>query len=97
MVLRRVTLPLIRSSIFAAVLFAFVVSFDEATISVLVAGASISTLPVKIFSELSVQFTPAVAAISALLIGFVIFVMIPLERRLGITTTRPRGDLADAY
>ena len=87
-VLRRITLPLIATGLFSAVLFAFIISFDEATISVLVAGSATATLPVKIFSEIQIEYNPAIAAISAALIFVVVLVLVPLERRLGLLTQR---------
>lgn len=86
--LRKVTLPMIKPGIFAAVLFGFLTSFDEATVGVLVAASGTPTLPVKIFSDLQVQYTPVAAAVSGLLIVLVLAVILPLERWVGLMAPR---------
>lgn len=88
--LRKVTLPMIKPGIFSAVLFGFLTSFDEATVGVLVAASGTPTLPVKIFSDLQVQYTPVAAAVSGLLILLVLVVILPLERWVGLMAPRDR-------
>jgi putative spermidine/putrescine transport system permease protein len=84
-VLRRVTLPLVKPALFAAMLFSFLVSFDEATITVLVAGAGNVTLPVRIFSQLTQQWTAAVAALSTLWIAWTLLMLVVIERLVGLS------------
>ncbi|MGE5202992.1 MAG: ABC transporter permease [Acidobacteriota bacterium] len=67
LVLRRITLPLLRPSILAAVLFAFLISFDEVVISYFVAGVRTQTLPVKMYSAIHWEISPVLAAVSTLL------------------------------
>ena len=86
-VFRRITLPIVRSGIFTATLFGFLVSFDESAISVLVASGSTTTLPVKLLSDMQFQATPVGAAIAAVLIVAITAIVIPLERRLGIASS----------
>jgi ABC-type spermidine/putrescine transport system permease subunit II len=86
-VFRRITLPVVRSGIFTAVLFGFLVSFDESAISVLVASGSTTTLPVKLLSDMQFQATPVGAAVAAVLIVAITALVIPLERRLGIASS----------
>ncbi|MCC7047023.1 MAG: ABC transporter permease [Alphaproteobacteria bacterium] len=64
---RRVTLPLIRPSIVAGALFAFLMSFDEVVISWFVARADTTTLPVKMFSSIQWEVSAVLAAISTML------------------------------
>lgn len=66
---RTVVLPLLRPSLAAAALFAFVASFDEAVVTLFVAG-QIETAPKKMFAELVMQIDPTITAISSLLILF---------------------------
>lgn len=66
-VFRTVTLPLVVPSIVAGALFAFLISFDEIIISIFVARAGDSTLPVKMFSSLVFEVSPVLAAISTML------------------------------
>ena len=86
-VFRRITLPIVRSGIFTASLFGFLVSFDEAAVSVLVASGETTTLPVKLLSDMSFQPTPVGAAISTILIAIVIGIVVPLERKFGIASS----------
>lgn len=86
-VFRRITLPLVRSGVFTACLFGFLQSFDEAAISVLIASGNTTTLPVKLMSDMSFQPSPVGAAISAILIVLVVAVVVPLERRFGISSS----------
>ncbi|QXJ21090.1 ABC transporter permease [Actinomadura graeca] len=65
---RRITLPLIAPAILSGALFAFLTSFDELVVAVFLIGAAGSTLPMKIFSEITFGLSPVVAAISALLL-----------------------------
>lgn len=65
---RRITLPLIAPAILSGSLFAFLISFDELVLAVFLVGALGSTLPMKIFSEITFGLSPTVAAISALLL-----------------------------
>lgn len=87
----RVTLPLVRPGLFAAVLFGFLVSFDEAAISVLLASGSTTTFPVKLLGAMEFQPTPVGAAISALLVLVLTVVIVPLERRFGIASNAVGG------
>ncbi|MER8492569.1 ABC transporter permease subunit [Mesorhizobium australicum] len=65
---KRVTLPLIRPGIIGGALFAFISSFDEVVISLLVSGFSIRTLPLKMWENMRNEIDPTIAAVSSLLI-----------------------------
>lgn len=68
-VFRRVTLPLLMPGISAGAALAFIVSFDDFTITQLVAGPGQTTLPLYIWGTLQrVGVTPEVNAVSAILI-----------------------------
>jgi putative spermidine/putrescine transport system permease protein len=66
--LATVTLPLIRGSVTAAALFAFLTSFDEISIAFFISSGDASTLPRRMFGGLRDSFDPTIAAISTLLI-----------------------------
>jgi putative spermidine/putrescine transport system permease protein len=82
---RRVTLPLIRPSIIAGGLFAFLISFDEVVISWFVARADTTTLPVKMFSSIQWEVSAVLAAISTMLtaLSVVICVSVAFLQRKG--------------
>lgn len=63
-----VTLPSIRSSIFAGAIFSFLVSFDEAIVTLFIAGVQGVTLPVFIFQYVQYNNDPLVAAIACLMV-----------------------------
>jgi spermidine/putrescine transport system permease protein len=72
---RRVTLPLLLPGISAGAALAFIVSFDDFTISVLVAGPGQTTLPIYIWGSLRRGITPEINAVSSILLGIsVLFV-----------------------
>ena len=60
-VLRTVTLPMILPGIIGGGVFAFVTSFDVVVLAVFLAGPSVKTLPVRIWEEIRVEYTPVVA------------------------------------
>ena len=81
---RRVTLPLIRPSIIAGGLFAFLISFDEVVISWFVAHADTVTLPVKMFSSIQWEVSAVLAAISTMLTALSVVICLAvagLQRR----------------
>lgn len=79
---RTVTLPAILPGLSGGAAFAFVTSFDEVIISIFIAGYGAKTLPVKLWEEIRVEFTPMVAAGATiiLLLTVVMFVAVQLVR-----------------
>jgi len=61
----RVTLPVASPGIVAGGIFAFITSFDEFIVTYFLATRNV-TIPIQIFSSLSYQLEPSVAAISGL-------------------------------
>jgi len=74
--LRRVTLPVIRAGLTSAFLFAFVTSFDDLTIALFVTGGAVSTLPRQLWSDLLLQINPTLAAVSTLVLVFMIALLV---------------------
>jgi len=70
--LRRVTLPVIKAGLFSAFLFAFVTSFDDLTIALFVTGGAVSTLPRQLWTDLLLQINPTLAAVSTLVLVFMV-------------------------
>jgi putative spermidine/putrescine transport system permease protein len=79
-----VTLPLIRPGIAAGAIFAFVMSFDNVPVSIFLADARTTTLPLAIISYLEYNFDPSVAAISSLMILFALGFAVLLDRIFGL-------------
>jgi putative spermidine/putrescine transport system permease protein len=65
---RRVLLPNLLPSVFAAWIFAFIISFDEVIVTLFLAGAY-DTIPKRMFNELILQVNPTITAIATLLIA----------------------------
>ncbi len=64
-----VTAPQIRPSIVTGVLFAFISALDETVVALFIAGGSNQTLTKRMFEALRDEIDPTIAAISSLLTG----------------------------
>ena len=73
---RLVTLPLIMPGVLAGALMAFTLSIDDFVITFFTAGANASTLPLQIYSMIKIAVTPEVNAVSTLLMGLTLFLII---------------------
>ncbi|MEW6264324.1 MAG: ABC transporter permease subunit [Thermodesulfobacteriota bacterium] len=65
-----VTLPIIRAGLFSAFMFAFIISFDELTISLFLTGGELTTLPKQMWDDAILSVSPVLAAIATLLLAF---------------------------
>jgi spermidine/putrescine transport system permease protein len=65
---RRITLPLLFPGIMSGTALAFIVSFDDFTITQLVAGPGQTTLPLFIWNQIRKPMTPEINAISTILL-----------------------------
>ncbi len=81
---RRVTLPLIAPGVLAGGAIAFLISFDEAVISLFVVGPRATTLPVEIFHYVESRTDPQIAALSVVLIAISILLVVIIERVMGL-------------
>lgn len=71
-----VTLPVIRPSVAAAALFAFVSSFDELVVTLFISGVSVITLPKKMWDGVRTEIDPTIAAVSSLLIVTIVVLLL---------------------
>jgi len=76
----RVTLPWIAPGVMAAALFAFAVSFDQFVISYFLSSPGVSTLPVEIYTSIRKGFTPEINAISTIVIGVSMVLLLGVSR-----------------
>ncbi len=81
---RRVTLPLIRPGVVAGAVMSFLVSFDEAVLSLFLSGFHVTPLPVELLHYVETQAGPEVAALSVVLIAVSLVVMVVVERSMGL-------------
>ncbi len=89
----RVTIPGILPGIGAGALFAFSLSFDEVVVSIFLTTAQLTTLPVAMWSGVTVAIDPTVAAISSLLVVVTMAIVIGMgvARALGTRLRRRRS------
>ncbi|PWJ86395.1 putative spermidine/putrescine transport system permease protein [Pseudaminobacter salicylatoxidans] len=80
---RLVTLPLIKPGLVAGALFAFVTSMENVPVTIFIASAKQTTLPILIFSSVEMGVDPSIAAVSTLLIVATVFVLWLAERWTG--------------
>jgi putative spermidine/putrescine transport system permease protein len=65
-VLRRIVLPLVRTSVSVSLLFAFLISFDEAVVTLFLSGMHVETLPRRMFEAVTLEGDPTVGVVATL-------------------------------
>ncbi|WP_244481624.1 ABC transporter permease, partial [Rhizobium sp. Root1203] len=80
--LRRVTLPLLMPGILAGAFLVFIQSLDNVSISLFLADAETTVLPLRMFALIEESLDVRVAAISGILIGLTLIVMLVARRVL---------------
>lgn len=68
-VLLHVTLPLMRPALVTAAVFAFLISWSEYVLTLLVGGGQVTTLPLLLFAAIGSSDTTLAAALGLLLVG----------------------------
>jgi putative spermidine/putrescine transport system permease protein len=81
---KNILLPLIKPGMIAGALLAFIISFDNVTVSLFLLGAKTVTLPVRIMLYLEWHIDPSVAAISTILITLTVITILIAERIVGL-------------
>ena len=78
-----VVLPDIAPGVAAGAVFAFLASFDEATIAFFISGIEGKTITRKLFEDIDFNLTPIIAAVSTVmvLLSLVLMGMVELSRR----------------
>jgi putative spermidine/putrescine transport system permease protein len=71
-----VTLPIISPGVISGALFAFLASFDELLVALLLANPTTMTLPVRIWTSVTMQIDPTITAVSSVLIAFAVTVLL---------------------
>ncbi len=80
----RVTLPLLRPGLIAGAIFAAIISFGEVAVTLLIAGARTTTLPLRIFNYTEYNFDPAINAVSTIFVVLALVLIIVLDRLVGL-------------
>ncbi len=84
-VFRRVTLPLLRPGLFAALLFAVIVSVNEFVVSLFISTRVTEILPVAMFTYVVNYTDPTMAALSALFIAATLVAVVVADRLLDLS------------
>jgi len=79
-----VTLPSIAQGIMAGAIFGFILSFDEAAVSLFLIDVDTTTLPIAIMSHIEYSVDPSVTALSSMLILATLLLTVVLERLFGL-------------
>jgi putative spermidine/putrescine transport system permease protein len=80
----RVTLPLLRPGLIAGAIFAAIISFGELAVTLLIAGASTTTLPLRIFNYTEYNFDPTINAVSTIFVVLALGLIVLLDRLIGL-------------
>ncbi len=80
----RVTLPAIRPSIVAGVIFAFLISFDDVPVSLFLYGSDTTPLPIELMHYMEDNIDPYITAMSTLTVVFSVVLMLAVERTIGM-------------
>jgi len=84
----RVTLPLIRSGVITGALLAFIMSFDNVNVSLLLKSVGTTTLPIQLFDYLRYDFDPTAAAASTISVVLTMSLLVIIDRIYGLRAVR---------
>jgi putative spermidine/putrescine transport system permease protein len=82
-----VTMPQLMPGIIAGALFAFIISFDNVSVSLFLASARFNTLPIAVLAYVEHNLDPSIAALSTLLILITVALTLLIERVAGLRRT----------
>ena len=88
-----ITLPLIMPAVISGSLLAFAMSMDDVVISIFVNGPRLSTLPIKVYTQLKTGVTPEINALctillAATLIIFIVYSLITKKKKVNAIAFR---------
>jgi putative spermidine/putrescine transport system permease protein len=84
----RITLPLIRSGVITGALLAFIMSFDNVNISLLLKSVGTTTLPIQLFDYMRYDFDPTAAAASTVSVVLTMSLLVVIDRIYGLRAVR---------
>jgi putative spermidine/putrescine transport system permease protein len=84
----RITFPLIRSGVITGALLAFIMSFDNVNISLLLKAMGTTTLPIQLFDYLRYDFDPTAAAASTVSVALTMILLVVIDRIYGLRAVR---------
>jgi putative spermidine/putrescine transport system permease protein len=78
-----ITFPLMRSGVASGVLLVFIISYNEFTLSYFLYTVDVFPLPIWLFQQSNTSFSPAVFAVSSLVIQVNVMVIFVVDRVIG--------------
>jgi spermidine/putrescine transport system permease protein len=72
----RIVLPLAAPGIFAGAMLAFTISLDDVVITTFTSGPGSTTLPLYIFGQLKFGVSPSINALSTIVLGFALLLLL---------------------
>lgn len=87
---RLVVLPMIRAGLFAAWMFAFVISWINVEVSVFLTPSALAPLPVQIFGYIQYSVDSFIAVVSAVSVYVAVGVILLIDRVIGLEKTAAR-------
>ena len=79
-----VVLPAVMPALFASGLIAFLMSFDNAVISLFLVSARTTTLPIEIYNYIQYNLDPLIAAVSSILMAISVLIMFVASRFISL-------------
>ena len=71
-----VTLPLIMPAVASGSLLAFAMSMDDVVISIFINGPRLSTLPIKVYTQIKIGVTPEINALCTIMLAFTVLLLL---------------------
>ena len=71
-----ITLPLIMPAVLSGSLLAFAMSMDDVVISIFINGPRLSTLPIKVYTQIKTGVTPEINALCTIMLAVTILVLL---------------------
>lgn len=81
----KITLPCIKRGIISGIIFAFVVSFDEAVLIMFLRTSSMVTYPLRLYTHITEQFSPMISAFSTVFILISLLIIFVTEKLFGVS------------
>lgn len=81
---RRITLPLILPGVVSGSIFAFITSWDEVVVALLLTGGDTKTIPVLIWSQVRAELYPSMAAVGTMLIAMSAIVLAASQKLMSL-------------
>lgn len=74
-----IILPLIMPAVLSGMILAFAMSFDDVVISIFLTGPTLSTLPIRIYTQLKTGGTPEINALCTIILIVIVVVLMLRE------------------